>query len=216
MPDIWTNPVDRVLRELISPAIWNADLAANLRLLSLHTHSGVAGDGAQIAGTVLYSGPMSFFVSPFDQVGATLIVSVANEIRWSRFYLPFKLSLGSLTCEVTTLHAGSTLGLGIYNKDGTALLASGTSSSATTGVKRITVTPIVLDPDFYLLAQTNTGAVAQARIIHGTGNALSIFSNTNPQTGTASAVSAAGVLPASLGVLTGANSAPVLTKLEGS
>jgi hypothetical protein len=215
MTDVWTEPPDRNLEERISPDIWNTNIAANLRLLSTHVHTGAAGDGGLMAPNLTLSGPKVYSIpNGFDATGVGQIAAVANQVKWFRFYQPFKLSFSTITVEVTTLQAGTTMGVGIYNTDGTTKLADGTASSAATGVKRIAVTTTVLDVGFYLLAWTDTNTTAAARVFQGGGG--NIFVDTNPQMGTAATAATAGVLPASLGVLTGTGIAPVFAKLEGS
>lgn len=215
MPDVWTNPVDRVLRELISPAIWNADIAANLRLLGVHAHTGAAGDGAQLSTFLTQTGAGAWYIPALTDQVSTSAFSSANQVRWWRFYLPLRLSISSLTIEVTTLQAGSSVGFGIYNDQGTVQYATATASSASTGIKRVAVTPVLLESGFYILAWTNTGAVAQGRT--SGGSLLSIIVDTNPQLGTAANASAAGVLPATLGALSGsATIPPIICKFEGA
>lgn len=217
MPDVWTNPIDRVLRELISPAIWNADLAANLRVLSTHRHTGAAGDGAIISATETQSGPLAHWVTGMAVPSANAqMAGAANQVRFMRFFLPFNLSLSALTFNVQALSGGSTGGIGIYNKDGTSLLASGTASTASTGVKRVSVTPVVLPIGFYLLAWTNTGNVATFFVGTVNANLNAILNDTTPHTGTAANASAVGVLPATTGVLSAAALDVPVVKLEGS
>lgn len=206
MADTWTDPIDRVLGERISPSIWNSNIAANGRILGSHTHqTGVAGDGAYLPGTEPKSGVLASFIPLYlSNVSAGIWVSVANQTRFYRFYLPFRLSLGFITASVTTLQAGSTLGVGIYNSAGTVLLASGTVSSASIGVKRVTMSPTPVDllPDHYLLAWTNTGAVAQGPLFAGASGFGVVMNDLAPVSGTGANTSAVGVLPATLGVLT--------------
>lgn len=214
MTDIWTDPIDRVLRELISPSIWNTNIAANLRLLKQHGHTGVDGDGALHTPFLTNSGAMAYFTPQPPYASADNTGFAANTVYVSRFFLPIKLSVGSLTAEVTTLSAASTLGLGIYNKDGTSLLCSGTASSASTGAKRISITPTVLDIGFYLLAWTCTSAVVVCRGFSNVDG--TVMNNTNTQKGTGANASAVGVLPSTTGAISAVSVNQILAKLEGS
>lgn len=217
MPDVWTTPIDRVLRELISPAIWNADIAANLRVLSTHRHTGAAGDGAIISATETLSGANAFFLNTYPTANTQVaLAGAANQVRVMRFFLPINLSLGSLTLNVAALSAATTGGVGIYNKEGTSLLASGTFSSASTGVKRVSVTTVILPIGFYLLAWTCTSNVPTVFAGLFNANDIAIFNDTNVQLATAANASAVGVLPATTGALSALTSDIPCIKLEGS
>lgn len=220
MTDAWTDPPDRVFQERISETIWNTNIAANLRLLGLHDHlTGNLGNGALLPNTTPKTGSAIYFMPPYPGANAVngVMVSVANQVRFFRFYISFRLALAFITCEVNTLAAGSTLGVGVYNNDGTILLASGTASSASTGVKRVAMTPSPVDllPDFYYLAWTNTGNVAQTGLWGNVSTVQDILNDTGVSHGTAANASAAGVLPATLGALTPSNLSPLLAKLDG-
>lgn len=213
MPDVWTNPIDRVLRELISPAIWNADLAANLRLLGAHTHTGAPGDGAILDPTL--SGATNWLIPTNTEAPATtVLVTANNQVRFFRFFLPYKLSVGFLSLEITTAVGGSTTGLGLYSNDGTTRLCFGTASSAAIGIKRMSVTPVILNIGFYLLAWTSTAAAVQARVFAEA--AAGLLADTNAHEGTAANSSAAGVLPTSLGALSALTTNIPKVKIEGS
>jgi hypothetical protein len=100
-------------------------------------------------------------------------------------------------------------GFGIYTANGnTKLVDSGAMSLNAIAVVTSTITPVTLSPGTYFWAQTSDGSTAQINISTTAGtNEIALF-NANasfPRYAVATNVSAAGVLPATLGALTAAS-----------
>lgn len=134
----------------------------------------------------------------------------ANTIGVYSFYLPYTITVNSLSVVVTTAQASSTVQLGIYSMAGTKLLATGTIASTSTGLKTGTVTTTTLTPGFYIMAfvTNNTLTKVSAYTVSTSGFYDTVYG------GTAANVVSGGVMPATLGTITQSsnNGAQVLIK----
>ncbi|KKM92895.1 hypothetical protein LCGC14_1213940 [marine sediment metagenome] len=137
--------------------------------------------------------------------GSTQTIVVANDVAVYQFVLPFRSIVRNITFNVNTLEAGKFAGVGLYDKDRNRLVHSGAVSVAATGPKSTAVAAVILEPGVYFHAWTadgTTGALfAVAGVSDGTGGAMS--ARVVPaKIGIAANPGVAGVLPATLGVIT--------------
>lgn len=183
--------------------------------------AGLQGQAAeQAAQEAIYEGVAAYFVpwcKPNVAFPAAAVVGANNQVRVSRFWLPFTIEVANLMIEVVGTSAATTLGVGIYNYDGTELLLSGTASSASAGVKTIAISPaVIIGPGLFLLAWTDTSTTPTVTGQTSVGAWNTIVNNTNAHQGTAANSSSSGVLPSATGAITGATIAIPLVKIEGA
>lgn len=148
----------------------------------------------------------------------SVAVGAVNQIRVIRVVIPVGMWVNSIAVDVRTLEAGKLIGVGIYSLDGnTKLIDSGALSMASTGVKSTTLgTTFYLPPGEYLLAITSdeTGVGKVTTCANQSGGGYIALSTSYYCTAANSG--AAGVLPATLGALSGLNSADMpLIRLAG-
>lgn len=143
-------------------------------------------------------------------------VNPVNQIRFWRFRLPLATRLVSIHFNVLVGAASRFLAIGIYSFNGsTKLVDSGAVSATGTGIRNITLaSPIVLIPGDYILAWTCDHLTPKFSTTNSSTDQNSILNAGVPQLGTCSNVSAAGVLPATLGTLTGADINIPIVKLQ--
>lgn len=174
----------------------------------------------QAAQEAVYDGVSSFFApwgSPQVATANNALVTVNNQVRVSSFQLPVCIEVASITINLTTGAASSTVGLGIYTFDGSTLLLSGTGSSASAVLVKITLsTPVVIGPGLFLFAWTDTSNAVQASNYTGAAAWNTVVNDTNAHQGTAANSSSSGVLPSTTGAITGATINVPLVKFEGA
>ena len=146
-------------------------------------------------------------------------VGANNRVEVSRFILPFRLVVRRVVFAISTSDASSFSAVGIYNSDGTSLLVdSGAISSATTGIKSVTLSPAVtLEPGVHILAwtaTTTTVAFQAGNFINASSIYRDIVNKNNVQFGDAANASSSGVLPATTGSLSSNNVQFALVGLE--
>lgn len=145
----------------------------------------------------------------------TAVLSAANQVRVYEFVLPFNTLVRKLAFNVTTLFAGGNCGVGIYSAAGNLLVNSGAVSTASTGNKTATLaTPVLLTPGTYFLAWTgdNTTFTLLGFTV-GSLEGLMRANNAN-RNGIAANASSGGVLPATLGAITGGGFNPAAVFFE--
>ena len=164
----------------------------------------VAGQGYFWGGTV---------TTPFVQTGVAVIS--ANQVRVIQFVLPYQVTIRNIVGEVTTLAAGSNLGLGLYDASGNRLAHSGAIDSSTTGIKSVAISPVNINSGVYFSAHTSDSTVVQIRQVNlmSAANA-GILNQNGTKVGTAGNASVAGVLPTTLGTIAGASIPPAATLFE--
>ncbi len=137
--------------------------------------------------------------------GTTQTIVVANDVAVYQFVLPFRSVVRNITFNVNTLEAGKFAGIGLYDKDGNRLVHSGAVSVAGTGNKSTAVTAVTLEPGVYFHAWTADGTTvalfAVAAVSNGTAGAMSAIV-VPAKIGIAANPGVAGVLPATLGIIT--------------
>jgi hypothetical protein len=141
---------------------------------------------------------------PTTQLAGAIVAS-NNQVRVLQVVLPFKITVAKITAAVTTLAAGSTCDVGMYSVDGTTkLINAGGFSGAAVATVTTSVTPVTLNPGPYYFAWTCSDATVGFRGIGFSTEMGNILNNqTVKKVGTAANAGSAGVLPSSLGAITG-------------
>ena len=144
------------------------------------------------------------------------VVAGANEVRVLQFVLLFRITIGQLSFQVTTLDAGNFVGTGIYSADrNTLLLESGGVSTTTTGVKVTALgSPVTLEPGIYWQADTVDSTTVQMRKTSMNSMDTLFNAQTLKKMGIAANASIAGALPATLGAITAAAQSPIYVIYE--
>jgi hypothetical protein len=139
-----------------------------------------------------------------------------NLVRVLQVVLPFKLTVGHISMNVTTgVNNSSTIDVGLYNAAGSLLVNAGGFNANTNGVKTATPTPVTINPQVLYFAWTaNTSgtvgslgheAIQLASLL--VANLFGVINLNGVRYGTAANSATAGVLPATLSTLTAVNSA---------
>ncbi len=135
----------------------------------------------------------------------SFIVNAANEVRVYQFVLPYAVTVNKVTVNVSTSNAG-TADVGIYSTAGSRLIYTNggiNTGSQTTQTVTITGGPVTLTAGSYYLAQTSTSTTATLLVfVIDTGLPGLLLNNAGfVRVGVAANTASAGVLPATLGVV---------------
>lgn len=132
------------------------------------------------------------------------LVAVDNQVRCFRFTLPIQVTVAKISYRITSAAGSPTIGIGIYDSSGNALLrTSFTVSDA--NVHTNSITPVIIGPaDLWLAQSTDDAANTQAYVdsfIHSQfpdiANAAAV------RFGIAANNMSGGVMPATLGIIAG-------------
>jgi hypothetical protein len=141
----------------------------------------------------------------------------ANEVRVYQFVLPYAVTINKVTVTVSTSAAGAA-DVGIYNSAGTRLLYTNggiNTGSQTTQTVPVVSGPVTLIAGVYYFAQTTNGVTPNFQQLNSFTVLGAILNNNLVRLGTAANNATAGVLPSTLGTITGAvNVPPVLAFFE--
>lgn len=202
----------------LGPAPLSTAPSATLQLRStpIATLSTAGGTGitpqaiTQIQGSVGVVNPGYFFSAGVGIVptvyGGTQtsgpVSTTNNQVTAFKFALPFSFQVNKISISCTGAAAGKTANFGIYDSSGNKVLDSGSFSLASTGLKTTTVS-VLLPSGIYYFAQSADNSVPSCHAFAVAPTAISNLINLN-QTRTLQAgnSTAAGVMPATLGVLT--------------
>lgn len=139
----------------------------------------------------------------------------ANGVRAMQFVLPFKATITKVTLTIVALVAAEKVAVGFYDAAGTTkLLDSGVFDAGTASTQTLTVGAVTLNPGIYYYAQTTTNASVTVQTTVPTAAMFPILNNNSVRMGNAANASVAGVLPASLGAITGANYSIIFSVFE--
>jgi hypothetical protein len=152
------------------------------------------------------------------QAGGSVVIN-ANEVWVFQFVLPFKVQIGKVSFRVANGSAASFGDLGIYSSAGSLLANTGgfsTVASNTTSTASLSGAPITLNAGIYYFAQTDSTNLVTMVAANTAGGPGAIIVNGGSKTwGTAANASTAGVLPATLGVITSSsNNNPICAYFE--
>jgi hypothetical protein len=141
---------------------------------------------------------------PAATTAAQVFVSVANQVRFVLFTLRAPWKISRFTYNINAGAAGAKIAYAIYSGDGTQkLIDSGPiAADSTTSATSIAVGPVTLPPGDYIFAWTSSNASVSTAWVGNTIRTVPFFSTNAPRLGIAGNVSAAGVMPATLGTLT--------------
>lgn len=163
---------------------------------------GTAGQGG-FWGPGITSHPHSF-VS--DVSGSSAIVTTNNEVRVRQFILETAWTIRNVTSQASSgAAAARTWNIGIYDASKNLLLDSGAFDGSILTVQTKTPAAVILPPGTYYYAQTCSTSALQLWAL-GNGAQLvtldNMFNAAAPRVAIAANPCVAGVLPATLGVLT--------------
>ncbi len=151
-----------------------------------------AGEGG-FAGGLIY---------PMAATSGGLVFPAANTVFCLNMVLPFRCIVGQINSQVTTLQVGQFYGIGLYNMNGDLVVRTPAISSTTTGVKNTSTTATVtVEPAPYWFCWSADDATVQLQRLNLSGFIRS--SDVGQILFSAANASSAGVLPATLGTLTG-------------
>ena len=172
------------------------------------TIAATGGPSFTTAGQGYFFGPGIFEpISAISRATGGSWVAASNTVYVVQFDLLCTFKVTKLSINVTANAIGKHGGFGIYSADGnTKYVDSGAMSLGSIAVVTSTIASVTLNPGTYFWAQTSDGTTAQLSTITTSLNlADANLFNANasfPRIALATNVSAAGVLPATLGALT--------------
>jgi hypothetical protein len=142
-------------------------------------------------------------------------MGAANEVQVFKFLLPLPLIVTRITAYIGIASAGGLFGVGVYSSAGAKLVASGAQSTTATGAIEATVGAVTIGPGWYWLAVTMDNTTGAFRSANNDATADAVLNQSFAQKGTAANASVAGVLPATLGSITGSTAiATAYVKLQ--
>ncbi|KKK64291.1 hypothetical protein LCGC14_2985710 [marine sediment metagenome] len=138
--------------------------------------------------------------------------SGVNQVWTWQFVLPFRATTRQIIAEVSTGGAaGKFYGLGLYDVGKNLLVQTGAIDAQAVAVTSTSVTAITLEPGVYWFAQTCDDAATQFRLLgFGTQTSFTSANENTARGGTAANPGVAGVLPATLGVVTANTSRSII------
>lgn len=160
-----------------------------------------------------------FWMLPYFQVASSSssasAVAIGNTVYVARVYIPVKLTVNHILFQQSNNAAAGNASVGIYSYDGnTLLIDSGifdTSVAAAVRDKTLGAS-VTLNPGFYIVAWTCTQTTTGFRAVPSF--AVDSIGNTDVALiATAANASSGGVLPATLGALSGVSVAVWIVKI---
>lgn len=203
----------------VSQTLLNLEAGTNITL----TDEGDGGVTIDASGGASFSGNGSFMFGPgitdldaiFNDLGADVPVSeaagviTANQVVVYIFQLTVARTISKVTTVCASSNGGVTATFGIYTFAGAKVLDSGNFTClSSSGVQTNSITPVTFQPGIYWHAQATTSASAPVffgtKVSAGgeTPSVLSSWVKNATRAATAANPLSAGVLPATLGVLT--------------
>ena len=153
------------------------------------------------------------FIPPFPFYGSSLGTGVVNNTSttnqlsvWQFIFLA-SIVISRVSVKIGTGVAAQTVNFGIYSQAGNKLLDSGAMAAATSStISSVTITPVTISPGIYWFAQSTTHLSVNIGVINGVTASFTDFLNTNgTYVGTAANITSGGVMPATLGAITGSD-----------
>jgi hypothetical protein len=145
-------------------------------------------------------------IQAFDSLTATsTIVSANDQVRVFQFVLPFRAVVRNIVSQVggTPGAGGSKYGMGLYDVDKNLLLETGALAADASGRIRTTITAVTLEPGVYFFAQTVDDSTATFLALNVAASPFDALNEgTTKRVGSTANAASAGVLPATLGVIT--------------
>jgi len=144
-----------------------------------------------------------YYSVPTTFVTANAVSTTINQITAFQFKLTYSITISRVSIIIRTPQSTSSVNFGIYSAAGAKLLDSGALNSTSSGAVHNTITPVTLTPGIYFFAQSSSvtgvfvdGLQPTTQANTNMLNALSV------KVGQAANSTSAGVMPATLGVLT--------------
>ena len=170
------------------------------------------------SGVIYNSGAYKLLPKDYPESDTTVNSASATNVRGMRILIPAPLLVAKIDFEVVAATAGAIAAIGIYSSDrGHLLIDTGAVSVATNGIKEVTLgTPYLLQPGWYWYMFTITDSAVTLRAIAMASNVNNLLNQGTVQRGQAANAASAGVLPATLGAITGQNFNMPFCKLQGA
>lgn len=191
---------------VVNADITNAtiDLTTKVTGLLPPANAGVA--NISVADQGYFIGPNLTQAGLATSTGA--VVSAGQQVRACQFVLPWRQKVTSMTITVVGTVGSSTITTGIYDAAGTTkLIDSGTFDGGSATTQKNTITPVTIGPGAFWFAQSaSTQTTLTATVVQSAAGMATVINNdTNKLCGQAANAATAGVLPSSLGAITGTN-----------
>jgi hypothetical protein len=157
------------------------------------------------------------FVRP-ETVATAIISGSANQVRGIRVFWPIGCTITKVMIEVVGATASALAAVGIYSSDGgTKWLDSGAIDCGSNGIKSVTLgTPVDVPMGFCCFVATCNDTTTTFRSAVMVSTVTNLENEGTVQRFNAANASAAGVLPSSLGTLTGASFSNLpFSKMQG-
>ena len=141
----------------------------------------------------------------------------SNTLNVVRVYVPHRITITKVGIRLSTAFTGGKYAVAIYSSDGnTKHIDTGAQSTTSAGTQVITLgASVTLSPGFYWYAFTVDNTTAGFRAAAHDGSDLALNADTT-QTGTAANASSVGVMPSTLGTITGSDTQAIpVTKFQG-
>lgn len=154
----------------------------------------------------------SYYAFPYGDAGLSIAsstsgtIGVINRVLCGMFHLPAKVTFNRVSINVTTTSSTNHEYIGIYSADKSTLLVQASFTlGAGTGVLTATVGSTTLNPGEYYLARSadQTTSVLTAAVVSST--ALATLNAVVARWGISANSTAAGVMPAALGIISASN-----------
>lgn len=148
----------------------------------------------------------SYLWTPIVRPNTTATANIfggADEVVVEQIIVPYRVKISKVNYHVQTSGgAGSKIGFGLYDSNGVKLTATAALDYTVTGVSTANVdTTVTLDAGIYYVASTSDSTSGAVTITANGTNVLGILTKNSAHNGTAANAGAAGVLPATLGVI---------------
>lgn len=158
-----------------------------------------------------------FINQPSAALTTSTLSGAANLVRACQFVLPFAATISQVVIEITTGAALAVMDVGIYGDAGARLLntAGITATAATTSgvATAFTQGATTLQPGVYYLAWSSSVNTVAVRV-PATAGGVFLNVQATDKCGTAANAATAGILPATLGTITGSSIAILLSLFE--
>lgn len=166
-------------------------------------HVDTGGGGISTPGAGWFIGPGIFQPVNVNPGSGASVTSADNVVRFLSFVLPISVTIRTCTVRLTAGLGSQVVGVGIYDINGNAVLRTSFTLTTTSPVTN-TFSPVTLPAGVYFLAQSaNPGPTTSCISVVVSTDAYPVINAVNPSYGHAANVMSAGVMPATLGALTG-------------
>ena len=168
----------------------------------------LGGGGVAVVDTAGEGGFFGIIVHPQGGGAAGVPFTILNKTFCCHMVLPFRSVVAKARSQVTTLQVGKFYGFGLYDMNGDLVVRTAAQSSTTTGIKTTSTSETVTvepGPYWFCWSSDDTGI----QVIRLNLDAILASDALGQLLFSAANDSVAGVLPATLGTLTGVSSPTV-------